>query len=227
MPIHLVHPLVSSGGLSYPLLRGLAFSRGLALSLTGSPDPPPEDLLVTGELLQRAKSGDQKALETLMARYRPRLERWASGRLPGNARSLLDTGDLVQETLIKALDALEHFEIRGPGLFQAYVRQAILNRIKDEVRRARRRPGIEIPEEIEDTTPSPLELAIGADVLERYERALAQIGEEDRRLIHLRVELAFGFDEIAAITERASPDAARRAARRAMRKLAGIMGQER
>ena len=96
-------------------------------------EPPTENLAVTGELLQRAKGGDERALDSLLARYRPRLERWASGRLPGYARSLLDTADLVQETLIKAMEGLDHIEVRGPGIFQAYVRQAILNRIKDEL----------------------------------------------------------------------------------------------
>jgi len=190
------------------------------------PKPPAQDLLVTGELLQRAKSGDALALDTLLERYRPRLERWASGRLPGYARSLLDTCDLVQETLLKALEGLDQIEVRGPGLFQAYMRQAILNRITDQVRWARRRPGAEITEHVEDRAPSPLEQAIGTDVLDRYERAMARLTEEERRLVHLRVELDFSYHEIAAITERGSPDAARMATTRALRTLAGIMGHE-
>ena len=168
---------------------------------------------MTQELLQRAKTGDHHALAVLMARYRPRLERWASGRLPGHARSLFDTGDLVQESLMKALEALDRIEVRGPGMFQAYVRQAILNRIRDQLRSARTRPGVAAPERIEGKTPSPLDLAIEADVLDRYERALAQLTEDERRLLHLRVELDFSYGEIAAMMER-SPDAARMAARR-------------
>jgi RNA polymerase sigma-70 factor (ECF subfamily) len=195
--------------------------------MTTQPQPPSQNLLVTGELLQRAKNGDSHALGALMARYRPRLERWASGRLPGYARSLLDTCDLVQETLMKALDGLDQIEVRGPGRFQAYVRQAILNRITDQVRWARRRPGVEMPDHIEDRTPSPLEQLIGAEVLDRYERAMAQLSEEEQRLIHLRVELDYSYEEIAAIMERNSPDAARMATQRALRRLAEIMGHER
>ena len=195
--------------------------------MTEPPQPPTESLAVTGELLQRAKGGDERALDTLLARYRPRLERWASGRLPGYARSLLDTADLVQETLIKAMEGLDHIEVRGPGIFQAYVRQAILNRIKDQVRWARRRPGGEMPEDLHDHAPSPLEQAIGADVLERYERGMARLSEEEQYLVHLRVELDLSYDEIAAITERNNPDAARMATQRALRKLAEIMGHER
>jgi RNA polymerase sigma-70 factor (ECF subfamily) len=112
-------------------------------------------------------------------------------------------------------------------VFQAYVRQAILNRIRDQVRWARRRPSVEMPESVEDKAPSPLELAIGSDVLDRYERALVELSEVERRLLHLRVELDFGYEEIAAMMERNSPDAARIATRRALRKLAEIMGHER
>src|SRR4030095_11270975 len=113
-----------------------------------------------------AKQGDLRARDQLLARYLPRLKRWASGRLPMYARSLLDTSDLVQETLIRVLEGLHPIGGRGPGGFQAYVRQAVLNRIRDQVRHAARRPGPDgVPETLPDASPSPLERAIGAGVL--------------------------------------------------------------
>jgi RNA polymerase sigma-70 factor (ECF subfamily) len=194
-------------------------------------DPPRSSggpLLATRELLRLAKEGDVRARDLLVARYLPRLRRWASGRLPFHARSLLDTSDLVQETLLKVLTGLDRIEVRGPGGFQAYVRQAVLNRIRDEVRWTARRPGPEkVPESLPDRTPSPLENAIGADVLDRYERALSRLAEEDRQLIHLRIELDFDYREIAEMTERASSDAARMAIQRALARLAEQMGHER
>ena len=198
--------------------------------------PEPEaggpELLITGALVQRAKAGDERALSELMARYRPRLERWASGRLPLYARSLLDTSDLVQETLLKAIEGLDRIEVRGPGFFQAYVRQAVLNRIRDQVRWSKRRPvpgGATdgVPEDVRDAAPSPLESAIGSDLLRRYEAALERLTEEERQLLHLRIELDFDYDEIAAVTERNSRDAARMAIQRALRRLAEMMGHER
>lgn len=187
-------------------------------------EPPSANLLITLELLQRAKNGDGEALDVLMARYRPRLVRWATGRLPGYARSLLDTGDLVQDVLIGTLERLDLIDVRGAGLFQAYVRRAILNRIRDQVRSARRWSGGDVPESLEDRNPSPLEAAIGSDVLDRYERALTLLREDEARLLHLRVELNFSYEEIAAVLERPSPDAARMATQRALRRLAEIMG---
>jgi RNA polymerase sigma-70 factor (ECF subfamily) len=185
-------------------------------------------LLATRELLRLAKDGDARALDQLMARYLPRLERWASGRLPIYARSLLDTSDLVQDTLLRVLERLDRVEVRGPGGFQAYVRQAVLNRIRDEVTWARRRPGPEgVPESLPDRTPSPLEQTIGADVLERFERGLASLDEEDRQLLHLRIELDYDYEAIREMTGRPSRDATRMAVQRALARLADAMGHER
>ena len=193
-----------------------------------SGQPAESSLLATRELLRLSKEGDSRALDQLMARYLPRLQRWATGRLPLYARSLFDTADLVQDTLMRVLMGLDRVEVRGPGGFQAYVRQAVLNRIKDEVRWARRRPGPDgVPESLPDRTPSPLETAIGAELLERYEQGLAKLDEEDRQLLHLRIELDFDYQEIAAMTGRPSRDAVRMAVQRALARLAAVMGHER
>jgi RNA polymerase sigma-70 factor (ECF subfamily) len=208
----------------------MATPRGGARTKTmaNSPDPDPQKLLLTAELLHRAKDGDRDALDVLIARYLPRLECWASGRLPPYARALVDTVDLVQESLLRVMQGLERVEVRGPGGFQAYVRQAVLNRIRDEIRWARRRPGPDgVDIALADPGSSPLEDAIGANVLDRYERALDQLPDDARQLLHLRIELDFDYDEIAAMTERPSHDAARMAVRRALTALAEVMGQER
>ena len=68
--------------------------------------------------------------------------------------------------------------------------------------------------------------AIGADLLERYDRAMARLDEEDRLLLHLRIELEFDYDEIAAMSDRPSRDAARMAFQRALARLADVMGHE-
>ncbi len=179
----------------------------------------------TLELLKLAKDGSVEARDLLFSRYLPRLQRWASGRLPRFARSLLDTSDVVQEVFLRTLQGLDRIELRGPGVFQAYVRRAILNRIHDEVRWAARRPGPDdVPEDLHDPGPSPLEQAISADVLTRYERALETLTEDERELVHLRIELDFAYEDIAKMTGRPSSDAARMAVRRALSRLAAQMG---
>jgi len=163
-----------------------------------------------------------------MERYLPRLERWAKGRLPHYARSLLDTSDLVQETLSRTLQGLDRVEVRGRGGFEAYVRQAVLNRIKDQIRQAGvRKSAGEVPVDLVSTAPSPLDNVIGADLLDRYEQGMATLDLEDQRLLHLRIELEFEYDEIAAMIGRPSRDAARVAFQRALTRLAEAMRHDR
>src|SRR6266850_143764 len=130
------------------------------------------------ELLERVRTGDKDALDRLLRRYLPALTRWASGRLPRWARDLSDTQDLVQDTVIQALKHLHTFQPEREGALQAYLRQAVMNRIRDEIRRAHRRPPpTELAEDVPSGFASPLEDAIGQEALERYEAALAELRE--------------------------------------------------
>ncbi|HKQ18558.1 MAG TPA: sigma-70 family RNA polymerase sigma factor [Candidatus Eisenbacteria bacterium] len=183
------------------------------------------DLLHTSELVTRAKRGDAAAMQALMARYHSRLTKWARGRLPLFARSLLDTSDLVQETLLKVFEGIDKIEVRDVDTFHAYVRRAIVNRINDQIRWARRRPDAGAdPDQLTGRTPLPIEDAIEADLMDQYERALEQLSDEERHLVHLRIELDFSYAEIATMTGRNTSDAARMAVQRSLRRLATILG---
>jgi len=180
------------------------------------------------DLLLKAQSGDGEALNELLARYLPRLQRWASGRLPSGVRTMLDTGDLVQDAVMNALRHLDTIEVRTEGALQVYLRRAVSNRIIDLYRRAGRRPAREeIPADAAASGPSPLEAAIGAQALESYDRALSRLNEDDRQGIVLRVELGLDFEEIAGQLGKPSRDAARMAVARAIARLAEEMRRDR
>jgi RNA polymerase sigma factor (sigma-70 family) len=178
----------------------------------------------TVRLLERIQRGDGDALEVLFARYATRLRRWASGRLPYWARDISDTHDLVQQVLLDVMKRLGSLEVRGELAFQAYVRQALRNRIAEEHRVFSRRPSI-VPMDPghADSGVSPLEAAIGSEAAERYERALATLRAEDRQLIVARVEMACSYEEIAAAGGKPSADAARKGCARALVRLADAM----
>lgn len=181
----------------------------------------------TFALLEKAKAGDQSAIERLFQRYLPRMQRWARGRLPSHVRHLGDTQDLVQESLIQTFTRLEHFEYRGEGALQAYLRQVLLNRIRGEVRRAASRPaGHDLKDEHVDAGPSPLQQAIGREGLDRYEAALERLRPQEREAIIARFELGMNNEELAAALGKPSKDAARRAAERAVRRLIEEMARE-
>ena len=61
--------------------------------------------------------------------------------------------------------------------------------------------------------------------MERYEAALARLTDTDRELIIATVELGYTPEQVAEATGRASTDAARRAAKRALVKLAEEMAR--
>jgi RNA polymerase sigma-70 factor, ECF subfamily len=181
----------------------------------------------TFDLVERAKTGDTDALNDLFAKYLPSLRRWASGRLPRWTRDLMDTDDLVQETVVRAVKRIDRFESRHEGALQAYLRQAIVNRIRDEVRRAKRAPMSEILDDnAADKGASPLENAIGTEALERYEAALTRLRPEEREAIVARVEMEGSYLDVAQALGKPSADAARMAVSRALLRLAQEMNRE-
>jgi len=176
------------------------------------------------ELLQLVKAGDSTALDRLLDRYLVPLRRWARGRLPHWARDGADTEDLVQDAIVHTLRHLSHFDANGGGALHRYLRTAVMNRIRDELRRAHRRPAAaELDEELASDLPSPLLKAIGKETLAGYEAALDRLREDDRELIIARVEWGLDYQQLAAALGKPSAAAARMAVSRALYRLAAAM----
>ena len=175
----------------------------------------------TYQLLERARGGDRDALDLLFTRHIPVLRRWASGRLPRWARDIAETQDLVQETVLQVFKRVEAFEPRGEGALQAYLRQAVMNRIRNEFRNKGRRPSFQdLDEQVPGDHPSPLESAIRQEQLDRYDTALSRLSEQDRDLIVARVEVGLTYEEMAEALGKPSWNAARMATARALLRLA-------
>ena len=178
----------------------------------------------TASLLNRLTAGETAARDALISRYLLPLRQWAHGRLPDIARDLLDTDDLVQDTLIRTLSHLDAFASAGDGAFLAYMRQALLNRIKDHLRRLRRRPAREtLKDTYLDENPSPLEEAIGRETLEKYDEAMLQLPDHQQEAIMLRVEMGFSYEAIARSLGCRSANTARMTVARALLRLATAM----
>ena len=174
----------------------------------------------TMELVIRARNGDRMATEALLERCLPQLQRWAHGRLPAAARGSLDTSDLVQDAALNLVKRLELFEPRHVGAMQGYLRQSVINRIRDEVRKiGRHAPPTELPDDHPSDRTSPLEAAIQSEAYERYRQALARLEPKDRELIVARVEIQWSVAEIAQRFGMRTVDATRMAVSRAVRRL--------
>lgn len=178
----------------------------------------------TFQLIERVRQGDQDSLERLMARHMGPLRRWVSGRLPRWARDMSDTDDLVQDALLRTFTKIEDFDVRGVGALQAYLRQAVVNRVRDELRRKGRTPAMVDAGELNlEGRESPLEDAIGAEAFERYQAALARLKPEEREAIIARVEMDYSYADLAEMLGKPTPDAARKTAQRALLRLAEEM----
>jgi RNA polymerase sigma-70 factor (ECF subfamily) len=174
----------------------------------------------TIELVVKAREGNREAVEALLQRCLPQLKRWAHGRLPAAARGSLDTGDLVQETVLHVLRRLDTFEPRHVGAMQAYLRMSVINRIRDEVRKiGRQQPPSELPDDLLSDITSPLEAAVQTEAYERYRQALTELSPRDREMIVARIEVQWSLAEIAQRFGIRTTDAARMAVTRALRKL--------
>ncbi|HEV8628737.1 MAG TPA: sigma-70 family RNA polymerase sigma factor [Thermoanaerobaculia bacterium] len=182
------------------------------------PDAPVE---ATAVLLDRARRGDAAARDRLAARFLPLLQRWAHGRLPPRARGAVDTDDLVQVTLVKALERLASFEPRHEGAFLAYLRRILLNKLRDEIRRAG--PG---RQPLDERLPAPLSLVeetIGREVVARYEEALQELEQRQRESVILRLEFGYSHEEVAAAVGCPTANAARMLVSRALVRLAELL----
>lgn len=178
----------------------------------------------TGELLRRIRAGDLDARERLLARYLPMLRRWAHGRLPRHARDLADTDDLVQVTLLRAANHLDRFEYDGAGCFLGYLRQVLLNALRNEIRRSATHAGVPAEPDsfVDEDAMTPLEAAVGRERVRHYEAALATLPRRSQELLVMRIEFGLDYEDIADETGQ-SRDAVRMAIKRAVASLARAM----
>ena len=194
---------------------------------TGRADPPGSGS--EQRLLNRVRQGSSSAVNALFERYAPWLRRRASGRLPQWARSGVTTSDLVQDVLHHAFARLNWFESKHVSALRAYLRRAVENRVQDEMRRAIRRldiarlaPGEEPLRPFEDAAPQYRQL-LHEEMWGRYRKGLKRLKVRDRRLIVGRAELGYNYEQLAAIERLPSPDAARKALKRAVIRLSEVM----
>ena len=186
--------------------------------------PATKALESTAQLLARVRQGDTAARDHLVARFLPAFRRWAHGRLPTGVRDLAETDDIVQSTLLRALDHVEGFEPRGQGAFLAYLRRILMNQVRDEIRRSNHRPRLEeLSEEIPSAAPGPLENVLSRESLAAYEEALQALPERTREAVVLRLEFGLGYQEVAEAVGSPSANAVRMLIARALVHMAEAM----
>jgi len=190
-------------------------------------------------MVARAAGGDVSARDALFAAHQDALRAYVRLRLGRNLRSREESLDLTQSVVREALEALPRFEVRGEGGFRRWLLMRAENKIKDRGRfwnRARRDPRLEIAlgpgsgDEAEDravvaalqSLATPSREAAGREELLRLERAIAELSDDQRRVILLARIAGLSHEEVARAMGR-TVLATRSLLARAMARLAILM----
>ncbi len=179
----------------------------------------------TALLLTRLRAGDRLAAELLVRRVEPLLRRWAHGRLPAQLRDVSDTADLVQLALMRVLARIDRFDPAHAGAFYAYLRQTLLNALRDALRERRLQPERDdeaVLELLPAASGSALETALGREGAIAYEQALQRLPPHHQALVVMRFEFGMSFPEIGAELDE-SADGVRIKLQRVLRKMSELL----
>ena len=91
----------------------------------------------TRHLVVLAKEGDQSALNQLYSVYGERIRWMVRFRMGAELRSKLESMDLVQETLIRALGGLDDFTYTSEGEFVRWLSKIAENELRGSLRKLR------------------------------------------------------------------------------------------
>ena len=156
-------------------------------------DPLPAEATV--ELLHKARQGDEGALNRLLERCIPALRRWARGRMPAAARNGLETADLVQDAVLRALGAAQQFT---PGTnFKAWIFTILRNLFRSEYRK-RRREVEDAEGRYADTLKSQPE-QMGRVEFGEFRSALGKLPSDQREALILVGASGFSYEDAATI----------------------------
>lgn len=191
-----------------------------------SPDSAP--------LWSRHRRGDPDALGALMTqRDLDWIRRCARGLLGRRVRAEVDSGDVVQATMLNILmaarrRAFDWVQDRRTlnRLIATKVEQTILNAARRRNAAKRGGPDAEhvdgaVDEFAVSSEPSPDEILAARETAERLAVASSALPPRDRRILRLRVDKRLGYDVIGEMLG-VSEDAARTAKKRAVKRLAEI-----
>jgi len=183
----------------------------------------------TTELLRRAREGSADALGTLLDMPALRLLALIRVRLGPRLRAEVESRDVLQGTLLRAIQGFERFAGQGRGSLMAWLCRIAENEIRDLAAyhgRARRDAARRVSLDDSEGRVGQLEarvrsqtsrLALSED-LTRLERALEALPSDHREVIVLRRLHELSFAEVAERMGR-SADACRMLFARAMAAL--------
>ena len=146
------------------------------------------------DLVTKANSGDGHALDALVERYAPRVQRLASQLI----LDLEDARDAAQESLVKLCTRLRQF--RGEATFATWLHRLVVNTCSDVAARQRLRRSETLRlEESAGEEADPSRLALLADLRRDLAEGLARLSVDQRVVVTLRDAVGLSYEEIAKV----------------------------
>jgi RNA polymerase sigma-70 factor (ECF subfamily) len=153
------------------------------------------------KLVKRVQKGDKGAFDLLVIKYQHKIVNLVMRYVRDPELAL----DITQEAFIKAYRALPRF--RGDSAFYTWMYRIAVNTAKNHLAAQRRRPmdvelDMQDPEQYDlhaklKETDTPEGLALGNELKEIVERAIAALPEDLRTAIILRELEGMSYEEIA------------------------------
>jgi RNA polymerase sigma-70 factor, ECF subfamily len=180
-----------------------------------SPDPSEFER----DLIERARGGDEAALEALVRANSERLLASVRAELGKRLRQRLESQDIVQQVYLDVLKNIDKFEETGHDSFFRWLRTIALHRICDTDRQAfkavKRRGEVRIADvarmeesvaglldQLPASLTGPLSSVNRAEQLGHLRQALEKLDEDHREVLRLRYLNQLSVEETAAEMER-------------------------
>ena len=147
------------------------------------------------DLVTKATNGDGRALDALVERYTPRVQRIAA-QVIGDIE---EARDAAQESLVKLCTRLRQF--RGEAQFATWLHRLVVNTCRDRIARQRLRQAepLSLDDEAIDEDGDPSRAAALADLRRELADALSRLSPKQRLAVVLRDAFGFTYEEISRI----------------------------
>jgi len=170
-----------------------------------------------GALVRQAQDGDNHAVGQLYEIHVERIYRYIVYRVPEQ-----DAEDLTAEVFTNMIESLPRYEERGIP-FEAWLYRIAAARVADYHRARSRNQQVELSEQLAQDDPQPEETILQAQERETLRKALANLNEDERKLILLRFVERKSHAEVAEILGK-SENAVKVMQHRALSKTAKHLG---
>ncbi|MEM7454700.1 MAG: sigma-70 family RNA polymerase sigma factor [Planctomycetota bacterium] len=188
-------------------------------------------------LLQQARKGCSQSRDELIDQFQSYLLLIAKRTSDNDLQHKLGNSDIVQQTVLNAIRGFDSFDGTSRLEFKAWLKQILINEIRNtgrDLRRQKRdvfrerqldRSENGLKNQLVDTDPTPHSAAAGNEMAARLSAALEQLPEDHRTVVRLRSFDRMPFEQIAEKIGR-TRDATAKLWYRALVRLQSLIGGE-